>query len=282
MSLAAVPTHRSLARGWRGTVLVIGLAALALALHVQSARAVILPATTIDGPSEDIVGFGGVAMATDGTGGVVYLKRVGGVPHVFVSRYAEGHWQAPIQVDRCRMVLSSAEQEEERKRAEKREPCKEPFAASWPRIGAAEGGELIVTWATQYALSPPPQERPRYEMLGAELGPGGERFGQEILIDRDIHEATGTNPELAVSSTGYADLVYRVVEEERQSAVVLRPGDVAETRARQPISTACAGPASARSTGTPGWRCARRLRSTRRASRSGPQETGSWSGRSPN
>ncbi len=88
-----------------------------LAAHVQPARAVILPATTIDGPSEDIVGFGGVAMAEDGTGGLVYLKRVEGVPHVFVSRYAGGHWQAPIQVD-----------------------TGEPYAASWPRIGAAEGG----------------------------------------------------------------------------------------------------------------------------------------------
>ena len=26
-------------------------------------------------------------MAEDGTGGVAYLKRVGGVPHVFVARY---------------------------------------------------------------------------------------------------------------------------------------------------------------------------------------------------
>ena len=39
----------------------------------------IQPAVTIDGPSQDIVGFGGVAMAEDGTGGLVYLKRVEGV-----------------------------------------------------------------------------------------------------------------------------------------------------------------------------------------------------------
>ena len=90
----------------------------------------ILPATTIDGPSEDIVGFGGVAMAEDGTGGLVYLKRVDGVPHVFVSRYVEGHWLTPIRVD-----------------------TEEPFAASWPRIGAAEGGELIVVWATPFATT---------------------------------------------------------------------------------------------------------------------------------
>ncbi len=96
----------------------------------------ILPATTIDGPSENIVGFGGVAMAEDGTGGVVYLKTVEGVAHVFVSRYVEGHWLAPIRVD-----------------------TEEPFAGSWPRIGAADGGELIVVWATPFATSPTPASR---------------------------------------------------------------------------------------------------------------------------
>jgi len=194
---------------------------MVLAAHVQPARAVILPAQTIDGPSEEIVGFGGVAMATDGTGGVVYLQRVNGVPQVFVSRYAEGHWSAPIRVERCNPNDSEREMKEEH--------CKEPYAASWPRIGAAEGGELIVTWATQYALSPPPEEKPQYEMLGAELGPGSERFGQAILVDKDINEATGTDPELAVSSTGYADLVYRVVEQAREGVVELHPGDVTES-----------------------------------------------------
>ncbi len=56
-------------------VLVCTLAAIVLSVHTGQARAVILPATTIDGPSENIVGFGGVAMAEDGTGGLVYLKR---------------------------------------------------------------------------------------------------------------------------------------------------------------------------------------------------------------
>jgi hypothetical protein len=171
------------------------------------APAIILPAVTLAGPSSEIVGFGGAAMAEDGTGGAVYLKRVEGVPHVFVSRFVDGRWQAPIRVD-----------------------TEEPYAASWPRIGAAEGGELIVTWATQYALTAPPVAKPRYEMLGAELGPGGERFGRAILIDPDIDEATGADPRLAVSTAGQADLVYRVVEPERQqNAIPLRPGDLAQT-----------------------------------------------------
>jgi hypothetical protein len=163
------------------------------------AGAIILPAETIDGPSQNIVGFGGAAMAEDGTGGLVYLKRVAGVPHVFVSRYAGGRWQAPIEVD-----------------------TEDQFAASWPRIGAAEGGELIVVWATPFATE---HGHPVYELLGAELAPGSSTFGQATVVDPYIGEAAGTSPDLAVSSTGQADVVYRVVG---FSAAVplLRPTDV--------------------------------------------------------
>src|ERR1700689_2315715 len=114
----AVPAAKRLAR-LRAAALLAGACAAAFAWHAAQARAVILPAQTIDGPSEEIVGFGGVAMAEDGTGGVVYLKRVDGIAHVFVSRYVEGHWLAPIRVD-----------------------TEEQYGASWPRIGAADGGEL--------------------------------------------------------------------------------------------------------------------------------------------
>jgi hypothetical protein len=183
-------------------VLIAAMAATVLALHAPPARAVILPAQTIDGPSEDIVGFGGVAMAEDGTGGLVYLKRVEGVPHVFVSRYVGGHWLTPIRVD-----------------------TEEPYAASWPRIGAAEGGELIVVWATPFATN---HGKLEYELLGSLLGPGGSTFGPAMIVDKDIEEATGTSPDLAVSSTGQADVVYRVVEPTVTSVPLLRAGDVVE------------------------------------------------------
>jgi PKD domain len=167
------------------------------------ARAVILPATTIDGPSSEIVDFGGAAMAEDGTGGLVYLKRVNGVAHVFVSRYLGGHWLAPIRVD-----------------------TEQPYAASWPVIGAANGGELVVVWATPFASE---DGHPIYELVSAMLGPGGSTFGPAMIVDRDIRAGTGTSPDLAMSSTGYAYLVYRVVTETNaNSATLLRPGDVDE------------------------------------------------------
>jgi hypothetical protein len=202
--------------------------ALALALtatQAPPARAVILPAQTIDGPSSEIVGFGGVAMAEDGTGGLVYLKRVDGVPHVFVSRYVAGRWLAPIQVDRCRAVSSATEREEEQRREEKGEGCKEPFAASWPRIAAASGGELEVVWATPFATE---HERPVEELLGATLGPGSETFSQAMIVDPDIGEGSDASPDLAMSSTGQADVVYRVIQAET-SIPLLRPTDVAES-----------------------------------------------------
>ncbi len=190
----------------RRAALVVGLVAVGTCGPAQLARAVILPAATIDGPSEGIVGFGGVAMAEDGTGGAVYLKRVGGVAHVFVSRFAGGHWLPSIRVD--------GEQQ---------------FAATSPRIGASEGGRLVVVWATPFATE---NERPVDELLGSTLAPGASAFGPAVLIDPDVRDATGLSPDLAMSSTGRADVVYRVVfsnlSAQQAEIPLLRPGDVIE------------------------------------------------------
>jgi len=43
----------------------------------------------------------------DGTGGLVYLKDVGGVAHVFVSELLNGSFQAPVQVDAGLLGASS-------------------------------------------------------------------------------------------------------------------------------------------------------------------------------
>ncbi len=74
------------------------LAIFALALPA-SAHAAYFTARPIDGPSPDIQRLGGLDLAFDGTGGLVYLKNVGGVAHVFASRLAGGVWQRPEQLD---------------------------------------------------------------------------------------------------------------------------------------------------------------------------------------
>jgi hypothetical protein len=183
----------------------VALAAIgcaALLVHASRASAVILPATTIDGPGEDIVGFGGAAMAEDGSGGVVYLKRVEGVSHVYVSRYVGGRWVAPIRVD-----------------------DEEAFAGSSPRIGAANGGELIVVWATPFATE---NGKPIQELVASVLGPGAAQFGPATIIDPNIGEGAAAAPMLAVSPTGQADVVYRVIEPNLFKVPLLRPGDVVE------------------------------------------------------
>jgi hypothetical protein len=57
------------------------------------------PPAVIDGPSAAIAGVGGLSIARDGTGGLVYVKAVTGIPHVFVSVLAGGQFQPPVQVD---------------------------------------------------------------------------------------------------------------------------------------------------------------------------------------
>jgi hypothetical protein len=193
---------RALADRWHVGLLVLALAAVTLVVCARRASAVVLPPVTLEGPSQEIVGFGGAAMAEDGTGGVVYLKRVNGVAHVFVRRYVNGTWLPPMRVD-----------------------GEEPYAASWPRIGAANDGELVVVWATPFATE---KLRPVDELLGATLGPGAESFGPAMIVDQNIGEGTGTSPDLAMSSTGQADVVYRVVEPQG-SVPLLRPGDVDES-----------------------------------------------------
>lgn len=83
------------------------------------------PPATVDGPSPDLLRPSGLALAIarDGTGALVYLKQVGGVPHVFVSQLSGGVFQAPVQVDGA---LGGA--------------------SSQPVIAAGNGGTLLVAF----------------------------------------------------------------------------------------------------------------------------------------
>ena len=229
-------TARRRAAARRRVALLVPRSRSPLALRAERAGAVILPATTIDGPSEDIVGFGGVAMAEDGTGGLVYLKRVGGVAHVFVvalRRQATG-W---------------------------RRSASTPNSRSRPAgRGSARpnGGELIVVWATPFATENEPSGR-----RAARRDARPRRLGLRAGDDRSIPTsatATGTSPDLAMSSTGQADVVYRVVNNARRSSVdpAAAPGRRDRGRARRALQRRNAGRDSARSTATPASRCARR------------------------
>ena len=145
------------------------------------ASAVVSDVRPVDGPSADVVDVGDAAMAEDGSGGIVYLKRVEGRDHVFAARFAKGSWATPQQVD-----------------------VGQSFDSSWPRIGAGNGGRLVVTWVQEFGV-----ESDR--MFSATLDPGASGFQSPVPVDFNVGEATSTFPDLAMNRGGQAYLAYRVV-----------------------------------------------------------------------
>ncbi len=99
-------------------------AILALTLG-GTARADYFPADPIDGPSADILSAGDLDVARDGTGAVAYLKRDGGVPHVFVSRLVDGAFGPPERID-----------------------GPSPGPADSPVVAASDGGRLAVAFTS--------------------------------------------------------------------------------------------------------------------------------------
>jgi hypothetical protein len=162
--------------------LALPLAAVAvLLLAAPAARALIEPVTPIDGPSSEIVELGGVAMASDGSGGIVYRKRVEGRAHIFAALYANGQWSAPQRVD-----------------------VGQPFESSFPAIAAGEGGRLVVVWTNHYSSTTD-------GLFSAALEPGSTGFQPPVPIDLDIGQAIGTYPSVAMNLSGQALVAYRVI-----------------------------------------------------------------------
>lgn len=83
----------------RLALIATSIAVLAPAAGAVPAHAAFFPGEAIDGPSADIQSVGDVDIARDGTGAVTYIKRDGGVSHVFVSRLVNGAWQPPERLD---------------------------------------------------------------------------------------------------------------------------------------------------------------------------------------
>jgi hypothetical protein len=191
----------------------VGLAVLAGVTAAQ-AGAVILSPTTIAGPSTEGLSLGGVAMAPDGTGGLVYTETVEGVQHVFASRYDGSQWSSPMRVDGAI-----------------------PLAASQPRIAASKNGRLLVVWVAPVATLA--KGGIRYGLYSAALGAGAGEFGAPLLVDGNVGEGIGVDPSVAGTTPGNAIVAYRVVTDtfppnpsKPDPNVQLRPGDVmAEIRA---------------------------------------------------
>jgi hypothetical protein len=145
------------------------------------AAAIVSDVHPIDGPSAEVIDVADAAMSEDGTGGVVYLKRVNDYAHVFVAQFRGGSWGPAQRVD-----------------------VGQAFDSSWARIGAGDGGRQVVTWVLVFGI-----ESDR--MFSATLDPGASGFQAPVPIDFNVGEATATYPDLAMARGGPAYLAYRVI-----------------------------------------------------------------------
>jgi hypothetical protein len=171
----ACPSVRLLA------VLVTCLALAGLAIEAPAASGVIGSVALIDGPSADVIDVGGVAMAGDGTGGIVYRKRIEGRARVLAAQFVNGAWRPPQVVDQGQR-----------------------FDSSWPVIAAGDGGRLVVVWAHEFGAAD--------RLFSATLQPGARRFQAPVPVDLNIGDAAlGTWPSVSMNPGGQAWLAYRVI-----------------------------------------------------------------------
>ncbi len=107
----------------------LALAAAAVGAGPAAAQPSPSAPVTVDGPDAAIQSLDGLSVARDGSGGLVYLKAVGGVPHVFVSALTGGQFAAPVQVDAGLAAASSQ-----------------------PVIAAGNGGVLLIAFVNGSGL----------------------------------------------------------------------------------------------------------------------------------
>jgi hypothetical protein len=127
----------------------VAAAAAMLGAGSAIAQPTMVPPQVIDGPNADIVSLGGMSIARDGTGGIVYVKNVAGAPHVFVARLLGGAFQSPQQVDAGLSGSSSGQ------------PVIAATVGGGLFVAFVEGGELYVTqvdgsaaaWSSPQGLS---------------------------------------------------------------------------------------------------------------------------------
>ncbi len=150
-------------------------------LIAPDARALMLPPVAIDGSEDEIVDLGDVAMAEDGTGGLVYRRLVDGRPHVFAAIFRGGRWSPPVRVD-----------------------IGQPFATSTPRIAAGLGGRLVVVWVQD-------GDESGDRLYSASLDPGAVMFEPPVPIDLAVGKRGNVAPDLAMNGAGQGYLVYRVI-----------------------------------------------------------------------
>lgn len=175
--------------------------AAALALAAPAAANVTAPAV-LAGPSANVVEFGNVALAADGSGGAIWRELdADGRSHILVAPYRDGRWLPAQRVDTAL-----------------------PYDAFEPRLAAGPGGRLVAVFAQDWAHQ---GSRTLFRLQAALLTPGATRFEVPVTIDRSVGSdrslATDLDPDLRMNEAGVAYLAYRVVTT-TDAASALRPG----------------------------------------------------------
>jgi hypothetical protein len=148
------------------------IALSALAVLPAAASAAWFPAAAnppVDGPSPDIVQVGGLDLARDGSGALVYLKKVDGVPHVFLSRFNGGVFRAPERVDNG-----------------------VGGGVSDAVIAAADGGRLAVAWTAGSRV------------YGSVVAAGGQLLGPTELFNDPSGATSDPAIDMGINGTAYA------------------------------------------------------------------------------
>jgi hypothetical protein len=157
-----------------------------------------------------VLSVGNAALASDGTGGVIWQQLADGVPHIFASQFIEGRWSAPIQID-----------------------VGQPGPATFPAIAAGDGGELVALWVQPWASESVAGNTPttHYQLMSAVLEPGSQSFGPPQQVDpNDVGNGTGVYPSVEMASDGIAYAVYRVVTNPLTLGVAQPLGTIAPMR----------------------------------------------------
>lgn len=162
---------------------------LLLALAAQPATAAIGGVVPLDSPElPPVVELADSDMSEDGTAGVVYVVNNGGQRQIWASVLRGGGWIAPQRVDNGQLYDSYV-----------------------PRVGAADGGRIVVTWVQRGPTEALP-DLPRHDRLySASLDPGATLFKLPVPIDLDVGDAATVFPDLSMNRDGQAYVVYRVV-----------------------------------------------------------------------
>ena len=173
------------------------IAALACLAAAPAAHANFFAGDPIDGPSGDIQSLGDLDLARDGTGALAYVKREGGVDHVFVARFVGGRFQPAERIDATL-----------------------PGPSSQPVVGASDEGRVLVLFVNS-------------GVVHAVSRPRGEGFSAPVAIAPGSDPAA----DLSINGTGYGTFTsggdVRVVRLDRRTnafALLDQPADVDPAR----------------------------------------------------